>query len=408
MNTTRGDNEPISTPEQRPVSTCVKQSTVIALCALMLIIGFVLGTRGNGLLAQYGKYIGIRVSNDTLDLNSVQQTYRELVANFDGEIDEQALIDGASRGLVAAAGDRYTVFMDKKESEEFNRELSGQVSGIGAEIGVRGDQPTILRVLSDSPAEKAGVAAGDVIIGVNDISMKDADSETAAKNIRGDEGTSVKLSVLRAGTQKDFTITRAKVTNTSVRTRVDNGVGIITISRFDTDTGDIARQAAEDFKSQGVKAVILDVRDNGGGYLDAGKEVAGLWVQDKPIVSEKSGGKVTDTISSSADPILNGIKTVVLINGSSASASEIVAGALQDYKLATLVGEKTFGKGTVQKMINLADGRQLKVTIARWYTPNGRNITKEGIAPDVKVEMTVEDINAGKDPQLEAALKSLK
>lgn len=408
MNTTQGNYEPIHTPEHRPVATGVKQSTVIALCALMLIIGFVLGTRGNGLLAQYGKYIGIRVSNDTLDLNSVQQTYRELTANFDGEIDEQALIDGASRGLVAAAGDRYTVFMDRKESEEFNRELSGQVSGIGAEIGVRGDQPTILRVLSDSPAEKAGVAAGDVIIGVNDISMKDADSETAAKNIRGDEGTSVKLSVTRAGVQKDFTITRAKVTDTSVRTRVDNGVGIITISRFDTDTGDIARQAAEDFKSQGVKAVILDVRDNGGGYLDAGKEVAGLWVQDKPIVSEKSGGKVTDTISSSADPILNGMKTVVLVNGSSASASEIVAGALQDYKLATLVGEKTFGKGTVQKMINLADGRQLKVTIARWYTPNGRNITKEGIAPDVKVEMTVEDINAGKDPQLDAALKSLQ
>jgi carboxyl-terminal processing protease len=408
VNTTQGNYEPIHTPEHRPVATGVKQSTVIALCALMLIIGFVLGTRGNGLLAQYGKYIGIRVSNDTLDLNSVQQTYRELTANFDGEIDEQALIDGASRGLVAAAGDRYTVFMDRKESEEFNRELSGQVSGIGAEIGVRGDQPTILRVLSDSPAEKAGVAAGDVIIGVNDISMKDADSETAAKNIRGDEGTSVKLSVTRAGVQKDFTITRAKVTDTSVRTRVDNGVGIITISRFDTDTGDIARQAAEDFKSQGVKAVILDVRDNGGGYLDAGKEVAGLWVQDKPIVSEKSGGKVTDTISSSADPILNGMKTVVLVNGSSASASEIVAGALQDYKLATLVGEKTFGKGTVQKMINLADGRQLKVTIARWYTPNGRNITKEGIAPDVKVEMTVEDINAGKDPQLDAALKSLQ
>lgn len=408
MNTTQGNYQPIHTPEHRPVATGVKQSTVIALCALMLIIGFVLGTRGNGLLAQYGKYIGIRVSNDTLDLNSVQQTYRELTANFDGEIDEQALIDGASRGLVAAAGDRYTVFMDRKESEEFNRELSGQVSGIGAEIGVRGDQPTILRVLSDSPAEKAGVAAGDVIIGVNDISMKDADSETAAKNIRGDEGTSVKLSVTRAGVQKDFTITRAKVTDTSVRTRIDNGVGIITISRFDTDTGDIARQAAEDFKSQGVKAVVLDVRDNGGGYLDAGKEVAGLWIQDKPIVSEKSGGKVTDTISSSADPILRGVKTVVLVNASSASASEIVAGALQDYKVATLVGEKTFGKGTVQKMINLADGRQLKVTIARWYTPNGRNITKEGIAPDVKVEMTVEDINAGKDPQLDAALKSLQ
>ena len=234
--------------------------------------------------------------------------------------------------------------------------------------------------------------------------MRDADAETAAKNIRGDEGTSVKIVVRRGADIKDFTITRAKVSDVSVRSRIENGIGIMTITRFDIDTGDLTRRAAEQFKTANVRGVVLDIRDNGGGYLDAGRDVAGLWVKDKVIVSEKTGGKTTDEVKSTADPILAGIKTVVLVNGSSASASEIVAGALQDYSVAKLVGEKTFGKGTVQKMIELSDGRLLKVTIARWYTPKGKNITKEGITPDTKVEMTSANVNEGKDPQLDAAL----
>jgi carboxyl-terminal processing protease len=180
------------------------------------------------------------------------------------------------------------------------------------------------------------------------------------------------------------------------------------ISRFDQDTGSLARQAAESFKSQGVTGVVLDLRDDGGGYLDAAKDVASLWLTDKIVVTEKTNGKVTDEIRTSGTPVLAGIKTVVLVNGGSASASEIVAGALQDYKVATLVGEKTFGKGTVQKLITLPDGRQLKVTIARWYTPNGKNITKEGISPDKTVQLTTGDINAGRDPQADAARMSLQ
>jgi len=151
----------------------------------------------------------------------------------------------------------------------------------------------------------------------------------------------------------------------------------------------------------------LDLRGNGGGYVDAAKEVAGLWVADKTIATEKTNGKVTDTITSGDNAILAGIPTVVLVNGSSASASEIVSGALQDYKVATLVGEKTFGKGTVQKVIDLGGGTQLKVTIARWYTPNGKNITKEGIEPDKKIELSAADSDAGKDPQLDAAKAQL-
>lgn len=384
----------------------VSLSTLIMSIIAVFVIGFALGTRSNEVATNVGKALGLKVSTDTLDFASVQKTYQELEANYDGKLDKNALIDGASRGLVAAAGDRYTVFMDKQEAEDFSKELSGEVSGIGAEIGVRNGQPTVIRTLENSPAQKSGLQAGDTIIGVNDLSMRDTDADKVAKNIRGDEGTSVKVTVKRALEVKDFTIVRAKVTDPSVRSRVDSGVGVLTITRFDADTGSLARQAAESFKTQNVKGVILDLRDNGGGYLDAGRDVAGLWVQNKTLVSERTNGKTTDEIKSTADPILAGVKTVVLVNGSSASASEIVAGALQDYKVATLVGEKTFGKGTVQKIINLADGRELKVTVARWYTPNGKNITKEGITPDQKVELTLTDTNAGNDPQLAAGMAS--
>ena len=207
----------------------------------------------------------------------------------------------------------------------------------------------------------------------------------------------------RGEEQKEFTITRAEVTDASVRWSIDNGIGTMTMSRFDDDTGRLATQAATEFKAQGVKGVVLDLRGNGGGYLSAAVDVAGIWLDNKVVVTEKANGKVTGTEKTGSNALLGGMKTVVLVNGASASASEIVAGALQDHKAATIVGEKTFGKGTVQKVVNLLDGRLLKVTIARWYTPNGKNITKEGISPDTKVELTSEDANAGRDPQLDMA-----
>jgi carboxyl-terminal processing protease len=372
------------------------------------LVGFVAGTRSTEMYAIVAPYFGIKASADTLQLQLVQKTYQELKANYDGKLDTSKLVDGATRGMVAAAGDRYTVFMDKAESDDFAKQLSGEVSGIGAEIGIRSDQPNILRVITDSPAEKAGVMAGDVIVSVNGESVDKADSATVAGKIRGDAGTSVKLVLKKDDVTREVTIVRAKISDASVRWSVKDGVGTMIISRFDQDTGSLARQAAVSFKDQGVKSVILDLRDDGGGYLDAAKDVASLWLTDKVVVTEKTNGKVTDSIRSSGIAVLAGVKTVVLVNGGSASASEIVAGALQDYKAATLVGEKTFGKGTVQKLIALPDGRQLKVTIARWYTPNGKNITAEGISPDKTVKLTTDDINAGRDPQADAARTSLQ
>ena len=382
----------------------VGKGTFIVSLALMGIVGFILGTRSDFIVAYMQ---GVKTSGDTLDLSSVQTTYQRLIANFDGELDRQKLIDGASRGLTAAAGDRHTVFMDSQEAEEFNRDMSGEVSGIGAEIGVRTDQPTIIRTLEDSPASKSGIMAGDVIVGVNDESMKGSTSDVVASKIRGEAGTTVKVSVLRDKELKEFNIVRAKVNNPSVRWEIKDNVGVIIMNRFDSEAASSTRAAAKEFKSKGVKAVVLDLRDNGGGYLDAARDVASIWLKDKVIVTEKSGDTVTGTERSSGDPILEGVKTVVVVNGGSASASEIVAGALQEYGAATIVGEKTFGKGSVQQIINLADGRILKVTIAKWYTPKGKNITKEGITPDKTVIMTAADTNAGKDPQMDAAVESI-
>lgn len=377
--------------------------------AVAVLVGFVGGTRSNEILAVVGPIFGMKVETGTLDLSSLQKTYQTLKANYDGEVGEQQLIDGANHGLVASLGDPYTVYMSAEEAAEFEKELNGDVgAGIGAEIGVRSDRPTILRVLPDHPAEKAGLQAGDVIAAINDQASLDWTADEAAGKIRGEPGTTVKLAILREDETLDFTITREKINNPSVSSRIMNGVGVLTITRFDDQTASLARQAAREFVNKGVRGVVLDLRGNGGGYLTAAQDVAGIWLKDKVVVTERTGGRVTDELKSGGDPILEGVATVVLVNGASASASEIVAGALQDHKAATLVGEKTFGKGTVQKLLDLGAGTILKVTVARWYTPNGQNLSEEGIAPNKEVILTAEDVNANKDPQLDAALGVLK
>ncbi len=398
-----GDQYSMAVEKKEPRSG-ISRSIYFITIAIVALIGFVAGTRSNELLAAIAPVFGFKVETSTLDLSSVQKAYQELKANYDGKLDTQKLIDGASRGLVAAAGDQYTVFMDAEEAAEFDQDLSGKIGGgIGAEIGVRSGKPTIIRVLAGNPAEKAGVKAGDIIAGVNDQSAATWTADKTASEIRGETGTTVKLAVLRDTEVKDFTLTRATVTNPSVESSVENGIGRLTISRFDSETSSLAHKAAQNFREQNAQGIIVDLRGNGGGYLKAAQDIAGLWLDDQVVVSERTNGKVVDELKSGNDAILKGIPTVVMVNGSSASASEIVAGALQDHKAATLIGEKTFGKGTVQKVLDLGAGTQLKVTVARWYTPNGKNITKEGIQPDQAVGLTAADVDGGKDPQLGAA-----
>ena len=373
---------------------------VILSLLIVAVLGYFVGTYN-----ATGKFNGLGVNNAQLDLASVQQTYNEVRANFDGEIDEAALIDGANKGMVAALGDQYTVYMTAKETEEFDASLTGNIGGgIGVEVGMRNEVPTVVRVLKDNPAEKAGLVVNDIIIKVNGESTENLTLNEVVGKIRGEAGTSVKLTVNRAGAEKELSITRETVTNPSAYGEVKDGVGIMTVTRFDNETGSLARAIAQDFKKQNVKGVVLDLRGNGGGYVTASQALAGVWLDRQLVVTEKSANGVNEGLNSTGTPILNGVPTIVLVNKSSASASEIVAGALRDHKAATLVGETTFGKGSVQKLVNLMNDATLKVTIARWYTPGGLNISEKGITPDTRVERTADDINANRDPQLDAAL----
>ena len=391
------------TSSKKNVRRGVPQSVFVASLTLAVIVAFVAGTRSDELYRIVAPVFGVKVAQRDLDASILKETYRELASNYDGELDISKLSDGAARGMVEAVGDKHTVFMDKKEAAEFQESLNGDLTGIGAEIGVRDNQPTVLRVINDSPAAKAGLQKGDVFVSVNGESMNGKTAADVASKVRGDAGTTVKLAMRRGETKQEYAITRAQVNDPSVRWDVVNSVGVMTISRFDEQTGMLARRAAQEFIDKQVKGVVLDLRDNGGGYLTAAQALASVWLNDQVVVTEKTGGKVVDTVKTERHALLGDMKTVVLTNGNTASASEIVAGALQEYGKATLIGEKTYGKGTVQKIVNLSDGRILKVTTARWYTPKGKNITKEGITPDKTIHITKDDANAGKDTQMEAA-----
>lgn len=383
-------------------------NVVLVIVAVTAIVGFLLGTRSEQLFSYVAPAFGIKTYSGDIDTSSLQSTYKALKANYDGTLDDKVLIEGASRGLVDATGDDYTLYMNATESSEFSDDLSGTIGGgIGAEIGLRDKKTTIIRTLPGNPAELAGLAAGDVIIGINDEPTLNWTVEEAVSKIRGEEGTTVKISVIRGTEPKEFTVTRAIITNPSVSSTVENNVGTLTITRFDSETGTRARAVAKEFRDKGVTSVILDLRGNGGGYVDAAQDIAGLWLDNKVVLIEKTNGKVVDELKTGRNAVLVGLPTVVLVNAGSASASEIVAGALQDYGVAKLVGEKTFGKGSVQQLIGLPDGAQLKVTIAKWFTPKGKNITKDGIKPDVEAALTQESVDAGADPQLDAARKAL-
>ena len=384
-------------------------STFVLIIACAVIVGYAGGTRNDQVVEFVAPKLGFKVATGTLDFDSVQQTYRTLKANFDGDLNEKDLISGANRGLVAAAGDDYTVYLDRKEAEEFNKDLAGDIGGgIGAEIGGRDFKPTVIRTLEGTPASKSGLRSGDTIVAVNDIPTAGLSLDDVVSMIRGEIGTTVKITVLRGLKTEKYSITRAKITAPSVESEVKDGIGILTLKRFDDTTADKARDAANMFKSKNVRGVVLDLRGNGGGLLESAVDISSLWLNKKVVVEERAGNKTMDKLYSNNNPILEGVPTVVLVNESSASASEIVAGALQDHGVATLIGQKTFGKGSVQQLIDMPGGAVLKVTIAKWYTPNGKNINKDGITPKIKVDMDQSDYNSNRDPQLERAVKHLK
>lgn len=345
------------------------------------------------------------------DYSSLNSLYGLLERNFDGKITQQKALDGAKAGLVASAGDPYTVYLTAEEAKQLSNDLQGKLSGIGAEIGLRNNIITVIAPIEGTPADKAGVKAGDLIARINDEDTTGMSVETAVSKIRGKKDTQVTLRIVRSGSDPlTITITRDDITVPSVKSSLKNGnVGYIDITQFGPNTATQVDEAARTLKGQGATKIILDLRNNPGGYLDAGVAVASQFLTTgKPVVEERVGQKSVKQLSASGGGQLVGLPTIVLINGGSASASEIVAAALRDNKVAKIVGEKSFGKGSVQEIKDLPGGAQLKVTIAHWYTPAGVNIGKEGIKPDTETKLTSDDNNAGRDPQLDKALELLK
>lgn len=354
---------------------------------------------------------GGTAATSRLNYSSLDDLYQLLGRDFDGSLDQTKLLNGAKKGLVEAAGDPYTEFFDPQAAKELNNELSGSFTGIGAELGVNDDGDiVVVSPLRGYPAEKAGLRPHDVIAAVNDQTTSGMSLGQAVQKIRGPAGSKVTLTLVRGnGAPLKVTIIRDKITVPSVDYKIEGNIGYMRVSQFTDDTTDLSQKAAADFKKHGVKGVILDLRGNPGGYVNAAVNLCSLWLgQGDTIVQERRGSAVVTTEYATGDNPLRGLPTVVLIDGGSASASEITAGALRDNAVATLVGQKSFGKGSVQKIDELSGGSELKITIARWYTPDGKNIDKQGIKPDVTVKYSAADQKAGRDPQKERARQILQ
>ena len=393
--------------DQSPASEKkVNLATTVIVSFITLAIGFGVGLNWKTISNSFNAYIGGKVAQK-VDFSQLEDLYERLATNFDGTLEPSKVIEEAKRGLVNATGDKYTYYMTASEAKEFKADLNGEIgAGIGVEIGERDGYVKVLRTTPNNPARRAGVLAGDIIYKADGEDISALKVEDVAKKLRGAEGTTVVLTVVRDNKEVEFTLTRETINNVSAYVDYKGDTAVLTISRFDLDTGNLVKTLAQEVIDHGSKKLIVDLRGNGGGYVASANEVASLWINGDLVVEQRSSNGVysDQTYAKTGIDILSNMKTIVLINGSTASASEIVAGALKDYNKATLIGEKTYGKGSVQALEEFMSGELLRVTIAKWYTPKGKNINGEGIKPDIEVERTFDQINKEIDPQLEAAL----
>ena len=374
---------------------------VIIIVAVIFVLGLLVG---QGRIS-VGRHQGLTGLPAQLDYSSVNQVYDALKDNYNGKLSETQLLNGLKHGLATATNDPYTEYFTASEAKSFTNELNNSFSGIGAELGEdTNGNIEIISPISGFPADKAGLLPQDLIATINGQSTSGMSVDTAVNDVRGKSGTTVSLGIVRGNQQLTINVVRQNIQVPSVNTKIlDGNIGYMQITTFADDTAQLAQKAADTFKQDQVKGIVLDLRDDPGGLLDAAVSVSSLWVPEGSTIVQEKGtiGDITHTAGGGDE--LNGIPTVVLINSGSASASEITAGALHDNKVATLIGEKSYGKGVVQQLINFNDGSELKVTVASWYRPNGQNINKQGITPDQIVGLSDADAKAGNDTQLQAA-----
>jgi carboxyl-terminal processing protease len=321
---------------------------------------------------------------------------------------------GAIEGLARSYGDPYTVFMPPAKASIFADDIRGEFGGVGIEIGIRGGVLTVIAPIKDTPAAKAGILAGDRIVKINDESTDLFAVDEAVSRIRGEIGTDVKLTVVREGQDAflDFELTRARIEVPTISYELRNdGVYVIELYNFTATSPNLFRRALREFIDSESDKLILDLRGNPGGFLEAAVDMASFFLPaGKVIVTEDFGknGEPREHRSKGYDIFSENLKMVILVNEGSASASEILAGALQEHEIATLVGSKTFGKGSVQELVDITSDTALKVTVARWITPKGNSISDGGLTPDVEVPVTPEAVAESKDAQLEKAVEILQ
>ena len=343
--------------------------------------------------------------------NILEEKY--VSSNSTSTPDRNKRLEGAISGLVDSYGDPYTIYMPPEEAAEFEEEISGNFNGVGMEVGMRDDVVTVIAPLPDSPAEKAGIKAGDIITKINEESTDNMSVDQAVRLIRGDRGTEVALTVYRRGDNdfREFKITRDVINIPTLATETIDDVFIIKLYSFNALAESKMENAMNEFKQSGKEKLILDLRGNPGGFLESAVSIAGWFLPTgKVVVRENFGTEIEEEVYRSQGKgsfEFNPDNFVVLIDGGSASASEILAGALAEHEVATTIGDTTFGKGSVQELVNIPGGASVKVTIARWLTPNGVSFSEGGLEPEVPVILTPEEVEENKDPQTAAALEWL-
>ena len=375
------------------------------LVSLLLLVGFRVITNTAGSYVS-GKVTEKEVSKKLNKLNALIDKYYL----YEDEIDTDKLAEGIYSGYTSALGDKYTVYYDEDETKALMESTSGTFSGVGATLTKDADTgyATIVNVYEDSPAEKAGLKAGDILEKIDDHEVGDEQLDTVVSWIKGEKGTEVKITVLRDGEELELTATRDTIEVKTVSYEMkENQIGYIRVSEFDTVTYDQFKEALDDLENQGMQGLIVDLRNNPGGSLDTVTNMLRLLLPEGTIVSTKDKNGKKDEIT--CDGMHEFKKPMaVLVNQYSASASEIFSGAVQDYGTAKIVGVTTYGKGVVQQLMDLGDGTCLKVTIAEYYTPNGRSINGKGVEPDVEVEYQYDEENPKADNQLDQALSTVQ
>lgn len=393
---------------------------VIMLIVLTAVITFMVTT-----IAMYSKFQNSGSLSSNGSSSSSENTLVKTLQSFKaminklyiGDVDEDAMIEGALKGYVEGLGDPYTEYYTKEEMADLREELNSEYVGIGVYIGNNAVDNTIViaGTIKSSPAEEAGLKAGDVVEKIDDVSYTGKQLSEATKVLKAEEGTTVKLTILRDEKEIEINITRRKITVEHVSSKMmDNNVAYIKIDSFDNNVADSFKSQLTDLMKGNVNGIIIDLRSNGGGIVTEATDIADLFLEkDETILITKSKKDNEEKITKSKqEPIVKNTPVVILVNEATASASEILAGALKDKYNATIVGKTTYGKGVIQSLYNLTDGSGLKITTDEYFTPNHNKIQKTGITPDVEVDPTKDaDGNyetGDKDAQLLKAIEVIK